>query len=180
MFYFFPNPTFIPHFSTYLPTHNDLTYDPTFIPHKISKIIISHINPTIQIKKDVVYFCRRGDTIPFHWVFLPTHYWQLTFLESISKGYVISSIVCCTYIPILNCNCRMRRAIERLRTDAILRAHAKGLRTADRWKDVWQPNIRIWNIYFILNFFLQLGQTFLVQKHHHPQNPLETLQERFW
>ena len=58
MFYFFPNPTFIPHFSTYLPTHNDLTYDPTFIPHKISKIIISHMNPTIQIKKDVVYFCR--------------------------------------------------------------------------------------------------------------------------
>ena len=83
-------------------------------------------------------------------------------------------------IPILNCNCRMRRAIERLRTDAILRAHAKGLRAADRWKDVWQPNIRIWNIYFILNFFQQLGQTFLVQKHHHPQNPLETFQERFW
>jgi len=31
---------------------------------------------------------------------------------------------------------RMRRAVERLRTEAILRAHAKGLRAVDRWKDV--------------------------------------------
>ena len=39
-------------------------------------------------------------------------------------------------INILSCIFRMRRAVERLRTDAILRAHAKGLRAADRWKDV--------------------------------------------
>ena len=32
--------------------------------------------------------------------------------------------------------CRVKRAVERLRTDAILRAHAKGLSAAERWKDV--------------------------------------------
>ena len=31
---------------------------------------------------------------------------------------------------------RMKRAVERMRTDAILRAHAKGLKAVDRWKDV--------------------------------------------
>ena len=42
------NPTYIPQFSTYLPTHKDLTPNPTFIPHKISQQTLSHINPTFQ------------------------------------------------------------------------------------------------------------------------------------
>ena len=58
LLFFFPNPTFIPQFSTYLSTHKYQTYNPTFIPHKISQQTISHINPTFQIKNDVVYFCR--------------------------------------------------------------------------------------------------------------------------
>jgi len=51
-------------------------------------------------------------------------------------GWEIVEEVATKYLESQGPTYRMRRAVERLRTDTILRAHAKGLRAVDRWKDV--------------------------------------------
>jgi len=51
-------------------------------------------------------------------------------------GWEIVKRVAAKYLESQGPTYRMRRAVERLRTDVILRAHAKGLSAVDRWKDV--------------------------------------------
>jgi len=51
-------------------------------------------------------------------------------------GWEIVEEVAKKYLESQGPTYRMKRAVERLRTDAILRAHAKGLSAAERWKDV--------------------------------------------
>jgi len=51
-------------------------------------------------------------------------------------GWEIVEDVTTRYLDSQGSTYRMKRAVERMRTDAILRAHAKGLKAVDRWKDV--------------------------------------------
>jgi len=51
-------------------------------------------------------------------------------------GWEIVEEVATKYLECQGPTYRMKREFERWRTEAILRAHAKGLRAVDRWKDV--------------------------------------------